>query len=510
MEVMNRITTAYGVFGLCGVLFLAGCTVGPDYKRPSLDLPHSVLESTLLDKQQEQALAHWWTRYRDPTLNHLIDEALNSNLNIALQTQKIRQARAELGFQNAQFYPSIQGQAQGMRQRVSDAEGGSTVASGGHWSNYYSIAGMLSYELDFWGALRRADERARAQLLSSAYTKDSVRLQTVADVVANYVSLRALQRQIRVTNETIKTRVKGLHLDQKRYKFGAIDKLTLLQAKTLLDSARAQLPPLEENAAKLHTSLAILTGKTPRQIMSETKLPKGAFKDLTLPQNLPDVLPSALINRRPDIRAAEAELIAANANVGVAKAQFFPTINLSAMIGTQALSVGDLFSHGSEAMQAGGSITAPILDFGRISSQYHGAEAQKQIAKIRYKQTVRHAFQDVRDALNEIKYSNERLARVRQQVKSFQETVNLAELRYKVGRTAFFDVLDAQRQLFSSQLDLANAIRDRFVATADLFKALGGGWTKDTDSLTPEMSKTMQGYASKQGGNQKAGKAQPQ
>ncbi|HET7314916.1 efflux transporter outer membrane subunit [Salinisphaera sp.] len=508
---------------LCAVVALAGCAVGPDYERPDIDLPQSAFASTLLSQQQRKALAYWWTRYRDPTLNKLIDEALDSNLDIALQAQKVRQARAELGYQNAQLYPSIQGQAQGMRERVGSAvpgssggassggggsgasgggSGGSSALSGGGAGsgggprrfNEFSVAATLSYELDFWGALRRADEQARARLLSSAYTQDSIRLQTIADVVTNYMSLRSYQRQIRVTKRTIKTRVKGYHLDQKRYQYGAINKLTLLQTKSLLQSARAQLPPLEQQASRLRTSLAILTGRTPRVIMAHTKLPAGDFSDLTLPRDLPVVLPSTLLNRRPDIRAAEASLIAANANVGVAKARFFPTFNLSAMIGTEALDISDLFEPYSEIEQIGGTITAPILDFGRINAQYRSAKAQKAQAEIRYRQTVRQAFREVRNALDEVKFSRQRFHEVQQQVEAYRQTLKLAKLRYQVGRTNYFDVLDAQRNLFSSQLSLAQAIADRFTATADLYKALGGGWTKNSDSLTPAMQEVVDDY----------------
>lgn len=488
---------------LCAVVLLAGCAVGPDYERPNLDLPKSAFDSTLLSKHQQKSLAYWWTRYRDPTLNKLIDEALDSNLSIALQAQKVRQARAQLGYQNAQLYPSISGQAQGMRERVgngaasSSGAGSSGGSSGGgsHGFNYFSVAGSLSYELDLWGALRRSDEQARAQLLSSAYTQDSIRLQTVADVVTNYFSLRSYQRQIRVTKRTIKTREQGLSLDQKRYQYGAIDKLTLLQTKSVLQSARAQLPPLEQQESKLRASLAILTGKTPRQIMANTRLPKGDFSDLTLPRNLPAVLPSTLVNRRPDIRAAEASLIAANANVGVAKARFFPTFNLSAMIGTQAFTLSNLFEPYTKVEQASGSITAPILDFGRINAQYRSAKAQKAQAEIQYRQTVRQAFQDVRNALDDIKYSRERLKQVQQEVDSYRQTLKLANLRYQVGQTNYFNVLDAQRNLFSSQLSLAQAIANRFTATANLYKALGGGWTEDSDSLTPAMQEVAKDYA---------------
>ncbi|WP_348760613.1 efflux transporter outer membrane subunit [uncultured Salinisphaera sp.] len=517
---------------LGAMVLLAGCAVGPDYERPDIDLPESRFDSTLLSNQQQQELAYWWTRYQDPTLNRLIDQALDSNLDLALQFERIRQARAELGYQNAQLYPSVEGQAQAQRQRSGSAAfaggggglgggqsggsaGGGAGGGGGSPSNdtqvqrfnFYSITGTLNYEFDLWGALRRSAEQARAQLLSSAYTQDSMRLMVVSDVVTNYMSLRSYQRQIAVTKETIRTRRQGYNLDQKRYEYGAIDKLTLLQTRSLLQSAKAQLPPLEQQADRLQTSLAILTGKTPRQIMNSTTVPDGDFEDLTLPEDLPVVLPSSLIERRPDIRAAEASLIAANANVGVAKARFFPTLNLSAGLGTQALDVSNLFEPYSELQRISGSVTAPILDFGRINAQYRSSKAQKAQAEIQYRQAVRQAFQEVENALQAVKYSRERYVSIQEQVDSYRETLRLANLRYQVGRTDYFDVLDAQRNLFSSQLDLADAIASRFTATADLYKALGGGWTASSDSLDPALQEVANDYEPVPGEKDGAGAA---
>lgn len=483
---------------LCSIVVLAGCAVGPDYEKPDVDLPDSAFDSTMLSDKQQKSLAYWWTRFEDPTLNKLIDQALDANLDIAMQAQKIRQARAELGYKNADLFPTVEGQAEGMRKRAGGRQVGSDIPSQGTdyitRRNHFEVSGSLNYELDLWGALRRGSEQARAQLLSSAYTKDSIRLQTVADVVTNYMSLRSMQRQIRVTQETIKTREKQYDLDQKRFEHGAIDKLTLLQTKSQLKDARSSLPQLKEQEAKLSSSLAILTGKTPRQIMSSLTLPKGDFSDMKLPEELPAVLPSALVNRRPDVRAAEAALIAANANIGVAKARFFPQVNLNAMIGSGALNIGDMFSAFTRAQQVGGTITSPILDFGRINSQYRSAKAQKEQAEISYRKTLRQAFQEVRDALAEIKYSRDYLDEVQDKAESYEETLKLARLRYDAGRVDYYDVLDAQRQLFSSRLDLAEAIASRFTAVADLYKALGGGWTHSSDSLSPGMRRVMDSY----------------
>lgn len=478
---------------LISLVALTACTLGPDYKRPKIDLPHSKLASTHLTQQEEQAMASWWTRFDDPVLDHLISQALSGNLQIALQVEKVRQARAELGLTNAQQYPTISGQANAARNLVSTKTGGGSQGASRRY-NSFSIAASLSYELDVFGGLRRASEAARARLLSSAYTQDSIRLTVVSDVVTDYMSLRSLQRQIRVTRQTIQTRQKGLSLDQQRYKYGAIDKLTLLQTRSLLQSAQAQLPSLQEQEAKLRTSLAILTGKTPRQIMQDTAVAAGSFNDIKLPNKLPRILPSLLVERRPDVRASEASLIAANASVGQAKAQFFPSFNLSAMIGTDALNVSNLFSPGSEARTISGAITAPILDFGRNRANYRSAKAQKQQAVIAYRQTLRQAFKEVQDALVEIQYTSQHLQAVRSEVQSYKETLHLAKIRYEAGTTNYFNVLDAQRNVFSSELNLATAIRDRFTATADLFKALGGGWTEQTDSLTPSLQATADKY----------------
>ncbi len=486
---------------LAALLLLSACTLGPDYERPELDLPSSELDATLLSEAQREAMAYWWTRFRDPALNRLIDSALDDNLDIALQAARLREGRAQLGLANAQLYPTLQGQVEATHQKTGGASsprsgagasgagagaggGASPLQGSGQGFDYFSVAAVLSYELDIFGALRRGRESAAAQLLSSAYTRDSIRLSVISDVVATYMSLRASQRQIRVTQQTIETREQALTLDEKRYELGAIGQLELLQTRSLLASARAQLPQLRQQASELESALAILTGKTPREIMVEADVEPGDFDDIHLPGGLPVVLPSALVNRRPDIRAAEATLIATNANIGVVKAQFFPSFNLSAMIGTAALDIDNLFEPYSETRSLAGAITAPILTFGRLEARYDTAVARREQAEIMYRSTVRTAFGEVRDALVAVQLTQERVQAVRLQAEAFADTLELARIRYEVGRVAFFAVLDAQRQLFQAQLTLAEAIRDRFVATANLFKALGGGWTANSDSIS--------------------------
>lgn len=483
------------VVGLACLVAISGCTVGPDYERPSIDLPSSKLASTHLSQEQRQALAAWWKRFDDPTLTHLIQDALDRNLKIAKQVQVVREERAALGLANAQFYPTVSAQAEAAREYQSLA--GTQTGGGGSSDRSYhtfSVAGTLSYEFNLFGKLQRAQQAAQAQLLSTVYAKDSIRLTVIADVVANYMTLRSLQRRIHATNDTIDTRKTGLDLNKKRFEFGAISKLELLQASSLLHSARAQLPPLKKQLAKQRSALAILTGKTPRQIMKRIRIPEGNFDDIHIP-DLPEVIPSLVIERRPDIRAAEANLIAANANVGKAKAKFFPTFNISAMLGTKALDISDLFNPVATFSNVAGSIVQPILDFGRRSANLQIEKAQKKQAMIEYRQTVRRAFKSVSDAMNAIKYTRQRMQAVRNELDNFNAILDLAQTRYKAGQIAYFNVLDARRKVFSTKLDLAVAIRNRFTTIANLYKALGGGWTRETDSLTPAMAKTMQDYA---------------
>ncbi len=480
---------------LAGVVALTGCTLGPNYKRPGVDMPGAGSVSKKQAKKQRKALASWWTRFDDPTLNHLIKETLHRNLKIAKQVQVIRQERAALGLANSHLYPSISAQAKAARQELSGNAGISRNGGKHLRYNQFSISGSLSYTLDLFGRLRRARQAARAQLLKSAYNKDAIRLTEISDVVTNYVTLRSEQRQIKVTRHTIKTRKQALKLDKERYKYGDINKLTLLQTRSSLQSAKAQLPTLQKQMRQTRTALAILVGKTPRQIMNRENIGQGNFHDIHIPK-LPKVIPSLIINRRPDIRVAEAKLIAANANVGEAKAKFFPSISLTAMIGPQATHLNRLFDPLSMASSITGSLTQPLLDFGQRSANLNSKKAQKQEAIINYRQTLRQAFQSVKKALIAVRYTRKRLKSVRSELADYRQTLKLARTRYKAGQTNFFNVLDAQRNVYSTQLTLAQAISNRFIAIADLYKALGGGWTHKTDSLTPSMEKTMQHYDS--------------
>lgn len=477
----------------CLIAFgLTACTVGPDYRRPDLDLPQQWNSEVLLSAQERESLAGWWAYFEDPVLQALVEQAVVRNLDIQLELARVREARARLGFAQAEQYPTIDLQLDAARQQSAAAFGvgsqgagsglGGDGASGGFGSggsetfNLFSVAGVLNYEVDLWGRLDRLEESARASLFSSIFTRDAVALMVITDVVTTYFRLLGAERQLTIALRTVRSRERGFELERARYENGATDQLTFRQAQAEMARVRAQVPPLKEQVRDLESALSVLIGESAREIIQERRMVRGDLPELILPTRMPDLLPSTLIERRPDIRAAEAALIATNANVGAVKASYFPRLNLSALIGLQALEIGDLFSDEADNWSVGGSLLTPLLYFGRVQTDVETARAIRQQAEVQYRRTVQTAFQEVRNALTFLQIANQRLAARLRQIDALQRTLSLARTRYQAGYSSFIEVLDAQRQLLNAQLAATQANRDRYIATATLFKALGGGW----------------------------------
>ena len=451
---------------------LAGCALGPDYQRPAEELPTQWPAAVTQAMTAQTDWAEWWKRYQDPVLDRLVAEALANNLDVRIAAANIAQARAALGLSEAQRYPTHAVQADAARgEGTSELLGGS-----GSPANTFRIAGTLNYEIDLWGRLSRATEAARAQLLQVSFAADAIRLALVTDVVVGYFDLRAVQQQIRTTTATIESRREAYRLEQSRVRNGASTELTLRQTEAELARAEAQLPLLQRQEAQLRRALARLTGAGAAALLDPPPLPEGELSTLNFSTELPERLPSALLERRPDIRAAEAALIASNANVGVARAAFFPQLNLAGTLGTGAREVGDLFSGPATLWQIGGSVFASVLDFGRRRAVLESAQAARDAAELQYRATVRDAFRDVGNAWTLLETANRRLTALNRQVEALEAAVRLAERRYQIGYAPFLDLLDARRALFDAQLAQIEAARDRLAATATLFKALGGGW----------------------------------
>ncbi len=455
-------------------LLLAGCAMGPDYERPELDLPEDWPEHVLLSAEEQQAWQHWWTRYQDPQLDALVERALADNLDIRLQVQRIQESRARLGLADANRLPTLDAQAEAARERQPAAA--APVPAAGGTGNLFSITGMLGYEIDLWGRLARQQEAAEALLEESRFSHEAVRLNVVADVVATYVNLRSAQEQLVIAESTLESRERTFELERIRYEDGETDALALRQSASELETTRARIPPLRQEVLTLEGALAVLVGMSPGELLGELDFGDGDLADLELPDQVPAVMPSELLRRRPDIRAAEAELMLSSAEIGIAEADRLPRLNLMGFLGTAATDTGDLFTQSAQTWGMGASVAGPLFDFGRGRARVETAEALRDQAETRYAITVTQAFREVRDALLLYQATDERVDAVRRQVQAIEETRDLAEIRYEEGFTGFIELLDAERALLDAQLALSEAVRDRLNATATLFKAMGGGW----------------------------------
>lgn len=457
-----------------GVL-LAGCAMGPAYQPPELELPGAWPEHAVLEQAVAAELGEWWRRFEDPVLDRLIERALADNLELRLQAARIEEARARLGLARAEQWPTVGAQAEASRQRQPAAavgiEGFDIPPR-----NLYTLSGVLAYEVDLWGRLARGREAAAAQLEGNLQAYEAVRLALVADVAVGYFQLRRAERQREITERTLAARLESVRVERLRYEAGQIDELVFRQAENELAAVRAELPLRTAALRQAENFLAVALGLTPAEILSELALEHGALEAVVLPERIPVELPAALLERRPDIRAAEAELVAATAGIGVAQAARLPQLNLAGLAGLAASSPGDLFDSDAEAWSIGATVAGPLLDFGRGRARVETAEAGREQAELRYRASVAIAFAEVRDALALYDSSGARLEAVEAQVAALERTEALAELRYREGYIGILELLDVQRALLGAEMALAQARAERLAATATLFKALGGGW----------------------------------
>lgn len=457
---------------LLSTALIAGCAVGPDYRAPELELPEQWPEHVLLSDEVRADWQQWWRQFEDPHLDALVARAVDDNLELRLQLARIQESRARLGLARAEQLPSVNAQAEAARERTP----GTLSPFGESTDNTFSLAGVLDYELDLWGRLAREREASEALLEQSVFAHDAVRLNVIADVVATYFDLRSAERQLRITEATVESREETFRLEQLRFDVGESDELALRQAQSELESTLAQLPGQRERVRVLEGALALLVGMTPAELMAELDYGDAELETIALPDGVPAVLPSELLSRRPDIRSAEAGLVAANAGIGVAEASRLPRFNLGGLLGSAAGDAGDLFTSAAGTWGLSATVMGPLFDFGRSASRIETAEALAEQAEVQYRATVAQAFNEVRNALVSYEASGERVEAIGRQVEAFERTLELAEVRYREGFVGFIELLDAQRALLAAELALSEAMRDRLTATATLFKALGGGW----------------------------------
>jgi multidrug efflux system outer membrane protein len=467
--------TAFYIGIVVAAAMLAGCTVGPNYKRPQVAVPQNFRAPEPLPETQGATLADlkWFEVYRDPKLDDLIKVALVQNYDLRDAVARVDEARANLGIVRANQYPQVS--ASGSLNFTRISRGAFSIPESipiNQNINYGAAAlNLLSFQIDLWGQLRRATEAARASLLNADWNRKTVITTVVSQVATDYFELLELDSELRISQSTLQTRQESLKLTLDREAHGIATQLDVRQAEQLVDTAAESIPQLKQQIEQTEDQMSLLLGKDPGNIAREPR-----FNAETLVPEVPAGLPSALLERRPDIRAAEESLIAANANIGVARAAYFPQISLTGSIGGQSSSLARLFAGPNTAWSFVPQLTQPLFTAGRLKNNVRLAEAQHQDAQIAYEKSISTAFQEVSDAL--IAHQRTRESRVEQQklVVALEDRKRLAYRRYEGGVDTQLNALDADRDLLSAELTLEQIRYAELVSTVQLYNALGGGW----------------------------------
>jgi len=453
---------------LVAALALSGCAVGPDYLRPSALLPSVFGEAPPV--AQSQAIDNrWWSLFEDATLNDLVEQALKNNADLRTAIARVEQANAVAREAGAGFFPEIDGEAAGSNRKLS-TKTATWNASSPDILRSRSAALTASYELDVWGRVRRSNEAAQAGLLASSYSRDSIRLSIAGLVSSNYLALRATDAQLAIARESLLSREESLRLVRTRVDAGLVSPLDLYEATGAVAAMQAQTADLRRQRALLENLLALLTANP------ELKIAAGDLRQLPLPPVPPAGLPADLIESRPDVRAAEQRLIAANAGIGIAKAGYYPRFSLTGSLGTESKTLGDLFSAGANTWSLGLGLLMPVLDFGRTSARVDQAKALNEQSLIAWQNALQVAYKEVRDALVNLRENAEAEAARNTLVDNTQKTLDIANRRYAAGYSGYLEVLIAQRAHNEALQNLISTRQARLAAAVDLFKAIGGGW----------------------------------
>ena len=453
-------------------LIFSGCSLSPELNIPTTQFPEAY--RTDLQRATHSVDAAWWSNYGDAKLTSLIEEALSNNYDLQSAMANISLARATLSSSTSNRYPSLDVQGSGQRIRSS----ADTFTSKVHNTyNDFSLSAVLSYELDLWGKYKEAEASSKASLIATYAATDTVKISLASSVAESYFTLISLSEQLDITNETIKAREEGLKRNESKYSLGAISKGTLLSERAELNSAQITKDALEQSIALQQSTLAVLVGKSPEAIaaFSKESLPRVLPSDITVPANLP----SELLTKRPDIKQAEENLKAANANIGVARATYFPSISLSGALGFESTQLSNLMKSQSAMNSFGGSLASPLFNMGKTSSNVQSAKANKELAEIVYAKTVQQAFQEAYDALNKRHTLTQKLEHQLSYENNIEQVYLLAKKQYESGYGDYLTLLDAKRNLLSAKLITSQTKQALLSSGVSLYKSLGGGWDKE-------------------------------
>ena len=458
------------------VLLLAGCAVGPDYKRPEVDIP----QSFRFEEKEAKDLANtaWWEQFNDPVLNDLIQIALQENKDVKVAVARIEQFVGQYVSTRSAFFPQIGAGASGGMQRATE-RGFVPLPSGVDKTNdVWEVVLNGNWEIDIWGKIRRATEAARAGILSSEEGRRTVILTLVAAVASAYIDLRDADKEMEISIKMAEAYKESLRIFELRYKEGFSSSIEVNMVKAEYEQAVARIFFYEKTIPQLENALSILLGRNPGPI------PRGRTLDeLALP-DVPAGLPSALLGQRPDIRGAEQDLIAANAQIGVAKSLYYPAISLTAAFGYSSADLSKLFKSPAQVWSVAAPVVAPIFTAGAIRGQVKLAEARQQELVVRYQQVIQTAFREVDDFLVEQKQTKPQLEAYGRRTEALREYARLAQLRFDNGYTSYLEVLDANRSLFDAELNYAQTKATLFRSFVNLYKAMGGGWVTEADKMT--------------------------
>lgn len=452
----------------------SGCAIGPDYRRPAIDVPQAFRFDA--EGSREVADSEWWKQFNDPVLAKLVVEALENNKTVKIAAANVDRASGLLMTTSSLFFPQINYGGVAERSRVSKNTISQLVP--GDPYNTFQAVGSASWEIDLWGRIRRLSESARANLYATIEARRGVVLSLITEVASAYVQLRALDEQLRIARDTLNAYRESVRIFELQNKYGQVSGMTVQQARSQYETAAAQIPQIETRIAQTENALSLLLGRNPGPIERGAKL-----SDLTMPP-IPTGLPSDLLERRPDVLQAEQNLIAANAQVGAAKALFFPTISLTGAAGWASDELSTLFLGPSKLWNYAGNVVGPIFTGGGILGQFRQSSASREAALLGYQQAVQSAFADTENALVSRKNILEQLLAEQRRVAAFREYERLAELQYNGGYTPYLTVLNAQQELFPAELQAVTTNAASFIAVINLYKALGGGWIAKGEALT--------------------------
>jgi multidrug efflux system outer membrane protein len=457
-------------FLLGTVLLASGCTVGPNYKRPAASVPGSYRGAGSDEGTQTQLAAlgdqKWWDIFQDEQLRKLVRTALNQNYDLRIAASRVLEARAQLGITRADQFPTL-----GAGAGIGDARQAQSKFLPAFETSTGQVNVSAAWQLDFWGKYRRATEAARANLLASEWGRREVVSTLVANVASAYFQLRSLDLQLEISKRTLNSRQESLRLTRILADGGSTSLLDVRQAEQLVFTASAEVPVLEQQIEQQENFLSILLGQNPGDI------PRGqTLTQQSQPPEVPPGLPSSLLERRPDIQQAEAQLVATNAEIGVARAAYFPQISLSGAGGFQSSALTSLFTGPAGAWSFGASLAQPIFTGGRLRSEVRLAEARQQTSVLFYQQSIQGAFRSVSDAL--VAYHKTREFRAQQELlfRSAEDAARLSHMRYNGGVTGYLEVLTNETNAFSAELGLVQARLNELFALVQLYQALGGGW----------------------------------